>query len=91
MSNRKPASASCEHRREGVPPGGGVVDELVARIDTASPALALGVKAELVRFGGIDSFKPDFHPADLDRVTVDNAGGAGQFGGGGRADDREPK
>src|SRR5262249_34217103 len=79
-----------------------LVHELVARTDTAGPALALGVKAKLVRFGGVDSLKPYFDPADFDRVTIENSWNAchrlqrpltvqSEFGGGGRADGRQPQ
>jgi hypothetical protein len=52
----------------------GVFHELVARGDAASPLLAFGIEAELIRLRRIDAVEADLCLADLNRVTVDDSG-----------------
>src|SRR5258708_3616519 len=56
---------------------GGIFDQLVARGDAAGPTAAIAIKADLIGFRRIDAGKADLDLSDLNGVTVNNAGLAG--------------
>ena len=54
--------------------------ELVAGVDTATPMVPVGVKAQLIGLGGVNAFEANFGRANHQRVAVDNPRHARQIG-----------
>jgi hypothetical protein len=57
-----------------------MVYKLVTGGDTACPAFARWVKADLIGPGRIDASQPDLGGIDLDRVAINDAWDAGDVG-----------